>query len=249
MVLTLSGCETKVTEISVVCEPGSLPTGDIHWNFTSKVDPSLLWRMPPTIDITLHYAGGSSRAVPPITTYLYRMDGAALRVASSAAATIPPKGTFTYHVDAGGYYRPLRDVGRGEREALTFVIQVDGSYFGGVLSHPTCGRWPDGHLELAQAKTLPDLQGKRPLNLGQAEWFSITTAPTAVMRLQGPEISTYAFFPAPITLTETKNETTVPDDVAKQEAEIGVTKATPIFTLYRLPTLPAGNTPAPVKGG
>jgi hypothetical protein len=90
LAVTLSGGETKVTRIAVVCRPGEQPTAPVCWFYTSTVDPSLIRRIPRAIDITLHDTGAEPRAVPPITTYFYRKDGATLRVASSATASIPP---------------------------------------------------------------------------------------------------------------------------------------------------------------
>ena len=249
LAVTLSGCETKVTRISVVCRPGDQPTEPVRWFYTSKVDPSLTKRIPRAIDITLHYTGTGPRAVPPITTYFYRDDGAALRVASSATATIPPQGIFTYHVDTGGYNQALAATGHGAPEELAFVIEVDGSYFGGKLSSPTCGRWADGHLDLGNAAKLPDLKDKHPLNLGAADWLGISPLPTAIMRKEGAEVSTYAFFKTPISLTETKNAISVPDDVAKQSAEVGVTTETPTFVITGEPAPDAATAPRPTQGG
>ena len=162
---------------------------------------------------------------------------------------MPPDGTFTYHVDTGGYDRALNATGQGAAEQLAFVIVVDGNDFAGVLSPPTCGRWPDGHLDLGKPAKLPDLNAKHPLNLAAADWLEVSTLPTAVLRLEGAEVSTYAFFKAPIALTETKNATSVPDDVAKQEAEVGVTPATPTYAITGEPTPDAGSTPRASQGG
>ena len=236
LAVALSGCETKVTQVSAVCRPGDEPVQTVRWAYTSKVDASLIKQIPRAIDITLHYTGTAPRAVPPITTYFYRQDGAALRVASTAAATIPPIGTFTYHVDTGGYAQALAATGRGPADELAVIIAVDGSYFGGLLSSPTCGRWPDRHLDLGKASEVPDLRDKHPINLATSEWLDISAFPTAAVRMEGSEISIYAFFKAPIALTETKHETTVPDDTAKQAAEVGVTTATPTYTITGAPT-------------
>jgi hypothetical protein len=233
--MSLGGCETKVTEISVVCRQGDQPTGPVSWEYTGKVDPSVLQRIPRALDITLHYPGTGPRDAPPITTYFYRQNGATLRVASSAKATIPAKGTFTYHVDTGGYAQALGGTGRGGPGELVFFIEVDGSYFGGMMSPPTCGRWPDGHLEVGKASEVPDLKDRHPINLGAADWLEVSSLPTAVARRQDAEVSTYAFFRAPIALTEVKNETNVPDGPDKQEADIGVTTGTPLFTIARDP--------------
>lgn len=249
LAVTLSGCETKIARISVACRPGDQPTQTVRWLYTSKVDPSLIKRIPIAIDITLHYTGKDPRAVPPITTYFYREGGAALRVASSAQASIPPNGAFTYHVDTGGYNQALNATGQGAAQQLAFVIKVDGSYFGGRLSPPTCGRWPDGHLDLDKPTKLPDLKDRHPLNLVAADWLDVSTLPTAIARLQGAEIATYAFFKAPIGLTETNNATSVPDDVARQEAEVGVTPATPTYEITGAPMPDAGNTPRAAQGG
>jgi len=249
LAVTLSGCETKVTRISVVCRPGDQPTAPVRWFYTSRVDPSVIKRIPRAIDITLHYTGAEPRAVPPITTYFYRKDGATLRVISSAKATMPPKGTFTYHVDTGGYDRALTTAGRGSAEEVAFFIAVDGSYFGGLLSPPTCGRWADGHIDVGKASEVPNLKDKHPLNLGAADWLEVSSLPTVVLRMEGPEVSTYAFFTAPIALTGIKNATSVPDDVAKQAAEVGVTTATPTYAITGEPTPDTANPPHPAQGG
>lgn len=240
LIVVLSGCETKVKEITAVCRPGDAVTAPVRWEYPAKVGPSVIERIPLALDITLHYTGTGTRAVPPITTYFYRSNGAALRVASSATATLPPKGSFTYHVDTGGYAGALLATGRGAPEELAFFVVVDGSYFGGPLSPASCGRWPDGHIDLGKASKLPDLKDKHPLNMAQSDWLLVMPTPPAVARIEGPETSTFAFFPAPIKLTEAKNETSVPDDPAKQEAQVGITAATPLFPLTR--------PPAPQKG-
>ena len=247
LAVTLSGCETKITKVSVACRAGDHPTQPVRWLYTSKVDPSLINQIPLAIDITLHYTGSDPRAVPPITTYFYREYGAALRVASSAQGTLKPGGTFTYHVDTGGYSGALNAAGQGRPDQLAFVIGVDGSYFSGVMSSPTCGRWADRHLELGKAANVPDLKDRHPLNLVSADWLEVSTLPTAAMRREGAEVSTYAFFKAPIPLTEIKNVTSVPDDVTKQEAEVGVTPATPTFDVTGEPTPAAGSTPPPAQ--
>jgi len=72
LAVMLSGCKPKVTEISVVCQPGDQPAEPVRWFYTSKVDPSLIKQISPAIDVTLHYTGADPRAVPPITTYFYR---------------------------------------------------------------------------------------------------------------------------------------------------------------------------------
>jgi hypothetical protein len=249
LAVTLSGCETKVAQISVVCRSGHELTEPVHWSYASKVDASVINRIPVSIDITLHYTGGDPRAVPPITTYFFRQDGAALRVASSAEATMPPKGTFTYHVDPGGYTHALTTVGRGPTNELTFVIVVDGSHFGGLLSPPTCGQWPDHHLGVSNVANVPNLKDKHPLDMVAGDWISISPLPTEVLRREGTEVSTYAFFPAPIASIESKNETSVPDGVAKQTAEVGVTAATPTYAITGEPTPEAEKAPAAAKGG
>lgn len=249
LAITLSGCETKVAQISAVCRPGDQPTEPVRWFYTSKVDPTLIKRVSPAIDITLHYTGADPRAVPPITTYFFRENGATLRVASSAKASMPSNGTFTYHVDTGGYIRALTTSGRGGAEEAAFVIEVDDNYFGGLLSTPTCLRWPDHHLDLAKASEVPNLKDKHPLNMAAADWIGVSTLPTVVMRQEGSEISTYAFFVAPVVLTETKNATNVPDDVAKQAAEVGVTAMTPTYSITGQPTPRAGDAPTAAKGG
>jgi hypothetical protein len=247
--VALSGCETKVTQISIVCRPGHQPTEPVRWFYASKVDPSVISHIPVSMDITLHYTGGDPRAVPPITTYFYRQNGATLRVASSAKATMPPNGTFTYHVDPGGYVHALTATGRGEADELKFVIVVDSAYFGGLLSQPTCQRWADRHLDVDKAPEVPNLKDKHPLNMAADEWVGISPLPTEVLRTEGNQESTYAFFKAPITLTETKNEIAVPADAAKQEAEAGVTTATPIYGIVFKPTPQSGAAPSSAKGG
>jgi hypothetical protein len=126
---------------------------------------------------------------------------------------------------------------------------VDGSYFGGLLSAPTCGRYADGHLDIGKATEVPDLKDKHPINLGASDWLEVSPLPTAVLRTEGPEVSTYAFFTEPIALTETKNATSVPDDVAKQAAEVGVTATTPTFAIAGEPTPTAVTPPNPAQPG
>jgi hypothetical protein len=162
---------------------------------------------------------------------------------------MPPKGTFTYHVDPGGYTQALTAVGRGALDELTFVIEVDGSYFGGLLSPPACGRWPDHHLGVGKVANVPNLKDKHPLNMAAAEWIEVSPLPTEVLRTEGAEVSTYAFFPAPIALTETKNETSVPDDAAKQAAEVGMTATTPTYAITGQPPPEVDKAPATAKGG
>jgi hypothetical protein len=246
LALTLAGCGPKITRISVVCRPGDQPADTVHWFYTSKIDPTVVKQIPPAIDITLHYNGASPWAVPPITTYFYRKDGAALRVVSTAAAMLPPAGTFVYHVDTGGYGRPLTDVGRGENDELDFVVAVDGRYFHGLLSPPSCGRSPDGHLDVDQASQLPDLKASQPLNMAADEWLKVSSLPTVVLRTEASEVSTYAFFPAPLGLTDTGSETSVPTDLAKRAAEVGVTPATRTFAIAGEPTPYIGSAPGAV---
>jgi hypothetical protein len=81
------------------------------------------------------------------------------------------------------------------------------------------------------------------------EWVGISTLPTEVRRTEGNQVSTYAFFKAPIALTETKHETAVPNDTSKQEAEAGVTAATPTYGIIFKPAPQAGTTPSATKGG
>ena len=131
----------------------------------------MIYEVSPAIDITLHYTGGEPRAAPPVTTYFYRQNGATLRVASSAKATMPQNGTFTYHVDTGGYIHALDLSGRGGAGDVTLFIEVDGSYFSGLLSPAACRRWADHHLDLAKASQVPDLKAKHPLNMAAAEWM------------------------------------------------------------------------------
>jgi hypothetical protein len=240
LAVMLYGRETKVTQVSVVCRPYDQPAEPVRWIYTAKIDPSALPRIAPAIDITLHYTGSSPRAAPPITTYFYRQNGATIRVASSAKSTMPPKGTFTYHVDAGGYIYALTATGHGDIAQVPFFIEVDGSYFRGVLSPQNCLHASDLHLDLQPATHVPDLKDKHPLNIAAADWLTISNMPTPVMRTEGSQVSTYAFFSAPIALTDIKNETSVPDDVAKQAAEVGVVAATPTYALTGEPTPTAG---------
>jgi hypothetical protein len=249
LAVSLYGCETKVTELSVACRPINQPNVPIQWFYTSKVDRTLLSQIVPTIDVTLKYTGGSARKVPPITTYFYRRNGATLRITSHSTARLRPKGTFTYHIDAGGYIHALDTSGRGEPELLTLFVEVDGNHFSGPLSPAACRHWPDNHLDLSQATEVPDLNDKHPLNMGSEEWAGILALPAVVIRKEGTEVSNYAFFPAPITLTEVKNEAGVPDDLAKQNAQVGVTAATPTYTLSAEPAPTRGETPAAGKGG
>ena len=247
--VVLPGCETKVSEISAVCRPGAQVTAPVTWHYTSKVDPSVLRQIPRAIDITLHYPGSAPRAVPPITTYFYRDGGAVLRVASTSTAMMPAKGSFTYHVDTGGYDQALEAAGRGGREELAFFVVVDGNAFGGLLSPPSCGRWADGHLDLGKATKLPDLKNRTPLSMAQAAWLEVVPLPPAVRRTEGTETSTYAFFKAPIALTEAKNETEVPEGRARQEAQVGLTDGTMLFTLTGTPRADAETPPKSAQGG
>jgi hypothetical protein len=249
LVIMLYGRETKVTQISVACRSTERPADTVRWLYTSKIDPSVLPRIAPGIDITLYYTGGSPRAAPPITTYFHRLDGATLRVTSSAKATMPPKSTFTYHVDTGGYVRPLTATGRGGTMEVPIFVEVDGSYFSGLLTPENCAHAPDHHLDLKMATNVPDLKNKHPLNIVASDWIGISDMPTPVVRTEGSQVSTYAYFPAPIALTETKNETRVPDDVAKQAAEVGVVATTPTYALTGEPTPSAGKALDPAKGG
>jgi hypothetical protein len=241
LAVAVSGCETKVTQVSVVCRAGEKLTTPVRWIYTDKVDPSVIRQIPRAIDITLHNTGAGPRAVPPITTYFYRQDGAALRVASSVNAAMPANGTFTYHVDPGGYDKALRTTGHGPNDALAFIIVADGNYFAGLMSPPTCGRWGDGHLDISNALEVPNLNDRRPLNMAASEWLEVSSLPTVVKRTQGQEVSTYAFFTAPITLTATRNATSAPDDPDMQLAEIGVTAATPTYAIYAIVADPAPN--------
>lgn len=247
--VTLAGCETKVSRISAACRPGDQVTAPVRWLYTSKVDPSVLRQIPRALDITLHYTGSAPRDVPPITTYFYRQDGATLRVASTSTATLPPKGSFTYHVDTGGYDQALGATGRSRRDELAFFVVVDGNAFGGLLSPPTCGRWADGHLDIGKASKLPDLKGRSPLDMAQSAWLEVVPLPPAIARTEGTETSTYAFFKAPTTLTEAKDETSVPEGPARQEAQVGVTATTTLFTLTSLPHAESVTTPKPPTGG
>jgi len=157
---------------------------------------------------------------------------------------MPAQSAFTYHVDTGGYDAALARTGRGPAEELAFFVAVDGSHFAGLLSPPTCGRWPDGHLDLDTAAQVPNLKDRHPLNLGAGDYLEVSPLPTAVLRMEGKEVSTYAFFTAPIALTENKNETGVPDDVTTQTAEVGVTAATPTYMITGAPTPPIGGAPS-----
>jgi hypothetical protein len=247
--VTLTGCETKVSQISAVCRPGDRVSAPTQWLYTSKVDPSVLQRMPRALDITLHYTDDAPRAVPPITTYFYREDGATLRVASTSTATLPAKGSFTYHVDTGGYDQALSATGRSRPDELAFFVAVDGRTFGGLLSPPTCGRWADGHLDIGTAIKLPDLKDRTPLNMAQAAWLEVVPLPPAVARIEASETAIYAFFKAPIPLTETKNETAVPEGPVPQEAQVGVTATTTLFTLTGMPPSDATTPTKPPPGG
>ena len=109
------------------------------------------------------------------------------------------------------------------------------------MSPPTCGRWADGHLDIGKASEVPNLKDKHPLNMAANGWFAVSSLPTVVKRTQGDEISTYAFFIAPIAMTATKNATGAPDDPAMQTAEIGVTAATPTYSIYSIAADPATN--------
>jgi hypothetical protein len=249
LAITLYGCETKVTQVSVVCRPYDQPAEPVRWIYTNKIDKSVLPRIAPAIDITLHYTGGRPRAAPPITTYFYRQKGATIRVASSAKATMPPKGVFTYHVDGGGYIYALTAAGHGETTEVPIFIEVDGSYFRGLLSPRNCLLAPDHHLDLARATHVPDLKNEHPLNMAASDWLMISNMPTPVMRTEGSQVSTYAFFTGPIALTEVKNETSVPNGVAKQTAEVGVTEATPTFSFTAEPGPEADKAQGAAKGG
>lgn len=247
--VALPGCETKVSEISAVCRAGTDVTETVAWQYTSQVDPSVLRQIPRAIDITLHYTGSAPRAVPPITTYFYRDGGAVLRVASASTATMPAKGGFTYHVDTGGYDEALESVGRGGRDELVYFVVVDGTAFGGLLSPPACGRWADGHLDLGKAAKLPDLKNKTPLNMGQTAWLEVVPLPPAVRRTEGTETSIYAFFKAPVALTDAKDETEIPEGSARQDAQIGVTDTTKLFMLTATPSADRDTTTKPPQGG
>lgn len=249
LTIPLSACKTKVTQIAVACRSNRQPTEQVLWLFSDKVDASVIKLVPAALDIALQYTGGSVREVPPLTTYFYRPGGAVLRVASVAQATMPPKGGFTYHVDPGGYARALTATGRGDADLLDFVIVVDGSYFVGVLSPPTCGKWPDRHLDITQATQVPDLKDKAPLSMAGSGWLRISPFPTEVMRTEGTETSTYAFFPAPNALTATKDETDVPDGTEKQLEQIGLTPAAPTFAITAVPSHGANAQPGTTKGG
>jgi hypothetical protein len=228
---------TKVAQISLDCRAGDDPTEKVQWSYTAKVDPSVIELIPYAIDITLHYPGTHARPVPPITTYFYREDGAVLRVASSAKASFAPKSDFTYHVDTGGYVPALYARGRGRAEELAVFVAVDGSYFGSLFGGPTCGQFADHHLEVGKASKIPDLSGKHPIDLATSDWLGFTSLPTAVSRIEGDEVSMYAFFPAPIALTETKHEASVPEGPMAQAQEVGVTSATPTYGVVAEPTV------------
>jgi hypothetical protein len=248
LVATLSGCETKVEQISLVCRAGFDPVEPVRWIYTAQADPAAYKRILVAMDITLHYTGDRPRAAPPITTYFYRVGGTALRVVSSAKATIPPKGSFTYHVDPGTYIRALTSSGRGAEQELKTVIQVDGSYFAAGLSPPICGRWADHHIDVTAATELPDLRDKHPLNMAAGDWAMTTYQPAEVMREEGTETSTYAFYLGPIAPTETKHEADVPEQVAQQLKEVGVTDAAPTFSVTAGPRPEPASAPAAPKG-
>ena len=132
-------------------------------------------RIPVSFDVALHHTGTDPRTTPPITTYFCRKDGAALRAASSAKATMSPKCTFSHHVDTGGYSGALTATGHGEAEQLALFIEVDGSYFGGVVSPPACSRWPDRHLDIGKTSEVPNLKDKHLLNMASDDWIGIST--------------------------------------------------------------------------
>jgi hypothetical protein len=180
LAVALSGCETKVTQISVVCRPGDQPTA-------------------PRRHRRLRSIAGQNRA-------------------------------------------------RGGRRAGV-LCRGGWRHFGGLLSPPTCGRYTDGHLDIGKAADVPNLKDKHPLNLRTTDGLEVSSLPTAVPRTEGPEASTYAFFQEPIAMTETKNATSVPDDVAKQAAEVGVTATTPTFAITGEPAPTAGTPPTPPQAG
>ena len=76
--------------------------------------------------------------------------------------------------------------------------------------------------------------------MAAADWLEVSTLPTVVLRTEGPEVSTYAFFKAPIVSTAATNETRVPEGVAAQAAAIGVTTATPTYAITGVPMLHGG---------
>jgi hypothetical protein len=81
------------------------------------------------------------------------------------------------------------------------------------------------------------------------DWLKVSSLPTVVLRTEGPEVSTYAFFNAPIALTGTGSETIAPTDLARRAAEVGVTAATPTFTITGAPTPYIGSAPGAVLIG
>ena len=240
---TLTGCEYKVRQVSVVCQPPGEAMPPITWYFTSKVDNSELPRIPPAIQVVLGYRGPNPRTAPPVTIYLFRPDGSVLRVFSSSTATMPPKSDYVYHVDTGGYFRGLMPRTPGAGQDLSFVVEVDGAYYGGELSHLGCDQFLDHHLVVAKATKLPDLGKRHPLNMASSEWLQITDLPPAVLRKQGDETATYAFFSGPIPLTDTGNDPPVPDGVTKQLASVGATVDSAAFPLTYTP--PAAEKAAP----
>jgi hypothetical protein len=246
--IALPRCETKVSEISAVCRAGAQVTAPVEWRYSSNADPSVLRQILRAVEITLHYTGTAPHAVPPTTTYFYRDGGAVLRVASTSTATLPANGSFTYHVDTGGD-EALEAAGRGRRDELGFFVVVGGNAFGGLLSPPTCGPWADGHLDLGKASKLPDQKDKVPLDRGQAAWLEVVPLPPAVRRIEGAETSTYAFFKAPLALAEAKDATAVPEGPPKQEAQVGVTDTTTLFTLTGTPSADGTTPPKPPQGG
>ena len=71
---------------------------------------------------------------------------------------------------------------------------------------------------LGKKANVPNLKNKHPLNMAAAEWIEVLATAhrgSAHGRRRGVDLRA----PAPIALTETKNETSVPDDAAKQAAD------------------------------
>ena len=115
---------------------------------------------------------------------------------------------------------------------------------------PTVGpRVANGHLDIEKASEAHDLKDEHPLNIAADDWIGISTRSTGVLRTDGMETSTCVCFTAPIALIETKNETSVAADVAKQAAGIGVTATTPTDAITGEPTRAAGNATGAAKRG
>ena len=107
----------------------------------------------------------------------------------------------------------------------------------------------NGHLDLENASEALDLEDKHPLNIAADDRIGIPTLSTAVLHTDGMETSTSVFVTVLIAQIETKNETSVAADVAKQAAGIGVTATTPTGAITGEPTRAAGNATGAAKRG